>query len=72
MFPANAVSLVRSGVTNEFDMISCGTRTIKKMYFYQPIAFIFNIPAAHSRTATLLRLHLSYNPLPKKETLNEP
>ena len=23
MFPANAVSLVRSGVTNEFDMISC-------------------------------------------------
>ena len=54
MFPANAVSLVRSGVTNEFDMISCGTRTIKKMYFYQPIAFIFNIPAARSRTATLL------------------
>ena len=29
MFPANAVSLVRSGVTNEFDMISCGTKAIK-------------------------------------------
>ena len=29
MFPTNAVSLVRSGVTNEFDMISCGARTIK-------------------------------------------
>ena len=72
MFPANAVSLVRSGVTNEFDMISCGTRTIKKMYFYQPIAFIFNIPAARSRTATLLRLHLSCNLLSKRKNFNKP
>lgn len=62
MFPTSAVSLVNFGVTNEFDMISCGTRAIKKMYFYQPIALIFNIPAARSRTATLLRLSPSYQP----------
>ena len=29
MFPANAVSLVNFGVTDEFDMISCGTKAMK-------------------------------------------
>ena len=33
MFPANAVSLVRSGVTNEFDMISCGYQNYKIIGF---------------------------------------
>ena len=72
MFPANAVSLVNLGVTIEFDMVSCGTKAIKYTCLLSAEASFFDIPAARSRTATLLRLHLSCNLLPQKETSNEP
>lgn len=72
MFPAKAVSLVNIRVTIEFCMISCGTNVKKRKRIISKITNLLIIPAARSRTATLLRLHLSCKPLFKKETSGKP